>query len=159
MGQISSEVERRLAALGFVLPEASAPLANYAPAVRSGVNLYISGQLPFDAMGALADAHKGKVGAEVDEAAAKAAAALCVLNCLAQAKLILGDLGRIGQCVRLGGFINCAADFTRLAVVMNGASDCMAAALGGAHARSTIGVAQLPLGACIEVEALFEIAP
>ena len=72
----------------------------------------------------------------------------------------LGDLGRVSRCVRLGGFIHCASDFTRLAGVMNGASDLVGAALGeiGAHARSTIGVAQLPLGACVEVEAIFEIA-
>jgi enamine deaminase RidA (YjgF/YER057c/UK114 family) len=147
MGQIGSEVERRLANQGFVLPQPAAPIANYVPAVLSGNLLFISGQLPF--------------GAGVDEAAAQRAAALCALNCLAQARALIGDLDRIAHCVRLGGFINCAEDFTRLAPVMNGASDLIGAALGekGAHARSTIGVAQLPLGACVEVEAIFEIAP
>ena len=161
MGQISSEVERRLANLGFVLPQPAAPLANYVPAVRSGALLFISGQLPLGADGALAPEHVGKVGAAVDEAAARQAAALCALNCLAQARAHLEDLDRIGHCLRLGGFIHCAEDFTRLALVMNGASDLIAAALGdrGAHARSTIGVAQLPLGACVEVEAIFEITP
>jgi enamine deaminase RidA (YjgF/YER057c/UK114 family) len=161
MGQISSEVERRLANLGFVLPQPAAPLANYVPAVRSGALLFISGQLPLGANGALAPEHVGKVGAGVDEAAARQAAALCALNCLAQARAHLEDLDRIGHCIRLGGFIHCAGDFTRLALVMNGASDLIAAALGdrGAHARSTIGVAQLPLGACVEVEAIFEITP
>ena len=161
MGQISSEVERRLANLGFVLPEPAAPLANYVPATRSGALLFISGQLPLGPDGKLADAHVGKVGATVDEAAARQAAALSALNCLAQARAHLGDLDRIGHCLRLGGFINCAEDFTRLALVMNGASDLIAAALGerGTHARSTIGVAQLPLGACVEVEAIFEITP
>jgi enamine deaminase RidA (YjgF/YER057c/UK114 family) len=161
MGQISSEVERRLANLGFVLPEPAAPLANYVPATRSGALLFISGQLPLGPDGKLADAHVGKVGATVDEAAAREAAALSALNCLAQARAHLGDLDRIGHCIRLGGFIHCAGDFTRLAMVMNGASDLMAAALGekGAHARSTVGVAQLPLGACVEVEAIFEITP
>jgi enamine deaminase RidA (YjgF/YER057c/UK114 family) len=103
----------------------------------------------------------GKVGAGVDETAARRAAALCALNCLAQARAHLGDLDRIAHCIRLGGFIRCADDFTRLALVMNGASDLIAAALGerGAHARSTVGVAQLPLGACVEVEAIFEITP
>jgi len=161
MGQISSEVERRLANLGFVLPEPAAPLANYVPAVRSGALLFISGQLPLGPDGKLAENHAGKVGEGVDEATARQAAALCALNCLAQARAHLGDLDRIGHCLRLGGFINSAADFTRLAVVMNGASDLMATALGesGAHARSTVGVAQLPLGACVEVEAIFEITP
>jgi enamine deaminase RidA (YjgF/YER057c/UK114 family) len=161
MGQIASEVERRLANLGFVLPEAAAALANYVPAVRCGSLLFISGQLPLGADSALAPEHAGKVGADVDEAAARRAAALCAVNCLAQARAHLGDLDRIAHCVRLGGFINCADDFTRLALVMNGASDLIASALGekGAHARSTIGVAQLPLGACVEVEAIFEITP
>jgi enamine deaminase RidA (YjgF/YER057c/UK114 family) len=161
MGQIGSEVERRLANQGFVLPQPAAPIANYVPAVLSGNLLFISGQLPFGADGALAAEHVGKLGAGVDEAAAQRAAALCALNCLAQARALIGDLDRIAHCVRLGGFINCAEDFTRLAPVMNGASDLIGAALGekGAHARSTIGVAQLPLGACVEVEAIFEIAP
>lgn len=161
MGQISSEVERRLANLGFVLPQPAAPIANYVPAVRSGALLFISGQLPLGADGVLAPGHVGKVGAAVDEAAARQAAALCALNCLAQARAHLEDLDRIGHCLRLGGFIHCAEDFTRLAPVMNGASDLIAAALGerGAHARSTVGVAQLPLGACVEVEAIFEITP
>lgn len=161
MGQIASEVERRLANLGFVLPEPAAPLANYVPAVRCGPLLFISGQLPLGPNSALAPEHVGKVGAGVDEAAARRAAALSALNCFAQARAHLGDLDRIAHCVRLGGFIHCAEDFTRLALVMNGASDLIAGALGekGTHARSTVGVAQLPLGACVEVEAIFEITP
>ncbi len=161
MATFSSEAERQLANLGFVLPEAAAPVANYVPALRSGALLFIAGQLPFDAKGELAARHVGAVGAEVEEAEGGRAAALCALNVLAQAKAHLGDLDRISHCVRLGGFIRCADAFTRLALVMNGASDLMAAALGdkGTHARSTVGVAQLPLGACVEVEAIFEIAP
>ncbi len=161
MGQIASEVERRLANLGFVLPEPAAPLANYVPATRSGALLFVSGQLPLGPDGALAPEHTGKVGAGVDEVVARRAAALCALNCLAQARAHIGDLDRIGHCIRLGGFIACADDFTRHALVMNGASDLIASALGekGFHARSTIGVASLPLGACVEVEAIFEITP
>jgi enamine deaminase RidA (YjgF/YER057c/UK114 family) len=161
MSQITSEVERRLANLGFALPTPAAPVANYVPSVRSGALLFVSGQLPFGADGALADAHIGRVGAEVDESVAKHAAALCAVNVLAQVRAQIGDLDRIEHCVRLGGFIRCAEDYTRLALVMNGASDLVGAALGdrGAHARSTIGVAQLPLGACVEVEAIFEIVP
>jgi enamine deaminase RidA (YjgF/YER057c/UK114 family) len=161
MGQIASEIERRLANMGFVLPEAAIPVANYVPALRSGSLLFISGQLPLGADGALAPAFVGKVGAGVDEATARQAAATCALNVLAQAKAALGELDRIAHCVRLGGFISGVEDFTRLALVMNGASDLIAAALGekGPHTRSTVGVAQLPLGACVEVEAIFEIAP
>lgn len=161
MGQKTSDVERRLADLGHTLPEPAAPIANYVGATLSGSLLFISGQLPLGPGGALAPEHVGKLGAGVDEAAAQRAAALSALNCLAQARAKIGDLDRIVQCVRLGGFINSAGDFTRHAGVMNGASDLIAAALGekGRHARSTIGVAQLPLGACVEVEAIFEIAP
>jgi enamine deaminase RidA (YjgF/YER057c/UK114 family) len=159
MGLDWGEIEQKLKALGHALPQPAAPIANYVAATAAGNLLFVSGQLPFAADGTLADAHLGRVGAGVSENDAAQAAALSALNCLAQAKMHAG--GRIGRCVRLGGFINCAEDFTRLAAVMNGASDLIGAALGdaGAHARSTIGVAQLPLGACVEVEAIFELSP
>lgn len=158
---MADDIEARLKALGLTLPVPAAPIANYVPAVQSGALLIVSGQLPFGPDGKLAAAHVGKLGATVSDAAAGEAAALSALNCLAQAKLFLGDLSRLGRCLRLGGFIACAPEFTNLAAVMNGASNLIGAAMGpaGAHARSTIGVAQLPLGACVEVEALFEIAP
>ncbi len=160
MSLADNAIESRLAELGFVLPEASAPLANYVPAVVSGRLLIVSGQLPMGALG-LSEAHKGKLGDNVSEADGRAAAQLCALNILAQARAKLGDLRRIEKCLRLGGFINCTADFTNLAAVMNGASDLIAGALGenGRHARSTVGVAQLPLGAAVEVEAMFEFTP
>jgi len=156
----TSEIEQRLKALGHELPQPAAPLANYAPAVVSGSLLFISGQLPFGSDGKLATELVGKVGAGVSEAEATRAAALSGLNCLAQAKVMLGDLGLLRRCVRLGGFVNAAESFTGIAAIMNGASDLIGAAMGpaGVHARSTIGVAQLPLGACVEVEAIFEIA-
>ena len=161
MGRSGSEIEQRLKDIGHSLPQPAAPLANYVPAVGSGALLFISGQLPFGPDGKISPSHVGKVGAGVAEAEASRAAALSALNCLAQAKVFLGDLRRLRRCVRLGGFINGAENFTALAGVMNGASDLIGAALGesGAHARSTVGVAQLPLGACVEVEAIFEIAP
>ncbi|MCI4678391.1 RidA family protein [Rhodoblastus acidophilus] len=160
MGQTGSDIEQRLRDLGHVLPQPTAPLANYVPTVASGALLFVSGQLPFGADGKLASAYVGRVGGGVSEVDAAGAAALSALNCLAQAKTALGDLGRIQRCIRLGGFINAVESFTGLAGVMNGASDLIGEALGaaGAHARSTIGVAQLPLGACVEVEAIFEIA-
>jgi len=161
MGRTGSEIEQKLKDLGHVLPAPAAPLANYVPAVLSGALLFVSGQLPFGADGKLSPAHVGKVGAGVSEAEAFRAAALCALNALAHARVFLGDLGKIRRCVRLGGFINGADHFTALAGVMNGASDLIGAALGeaGAHARFAVGVAQLPLGACVEVEAIFEVAP
>ncbi len=152
-------VESNLAAQGITLPEAAAPVANYVPAVITGSLLYISGQLCLD-QGAVQSAHKGKLGAGVSIEQGQAAARLCAINLLAQAKAALGDLNRIKRCVRLGGFINSTPDFNPLPQVMNGASDLMVLALGdaGRHTRTTIGVAQLPMDAAVEVEALFEIS-
>jgi enamine deaminase RidA (YjgF/YER057c/UK114 family) len=154
-------VERRLAEMKISLPHAAAPVANYVPSTISGDILVISGQLPFGPDGKIAPAHVGKLGAGVSDEAGRAAARQCMLNVLAQAKAALGgDLSRIKRCLRLGGFINAAPDYAALPVVMNGASDVVVEALGeaGRHARSTIGVAQLPLSAAVEVEAMFEIA-
>lgn len=156
-----SRTQAKLAALGISLPTPAAPVANYLPCVISGSLLVVSGQLPFGADGKIAAAHAGKIGAGVSAEGAKAAARLCVVNVLAQAAAALGDLDRIARCVRLGGFMNAAPGYFDLPPVMNGASDFIVEALGeaGRHARSTIGVAELPLNAAVEVEALFEIAP
>ena len=155
-----SKIETKLRELGITLPTPAAPVANYVGAVAAGNLLVVSGQLAFGADGKLDPAHKGKLGAEVFHEAGQAAARLCAINILAQAKAALGDLDRIKRCVRLGGFINCRPDFNALPAIMNGASDLMVAVLGerGRHARTTIGVAQLPLDCAVEVEALFEIA-
>lgn len=154
-----SSIESRLQSLGISLPQAAAPIANYVPAVLSGNLLVISGQLCLGPDGKLADRHKGKLGAEVSSEAGTEAARFCAINLLAQAKGALGDLDRIVRCVRLGGFINCTPDFATLPVIMNGASDLMVDVLGdkGRHARSTVGMAQLPLSAAVEVEAMFEV--
>ncbi len=155
----SEGIQTRLAELGLVLPAAVAPVANYAPFMLSGSLLIVSGQLPFGADGVLALHHRGKLGGEVLTAHGRDAARLCAVNVLAQAQAALGSLERISRCLRLGGFINCRPHFQDLAVVMNGASDLMADVFGdrGRHARATIGVAQLPLDAAVEVEATFEI--
>ena len=156
-----SPIDQKLHDLGIVLPTPASPIANYVGAVISGNLLIISGQLALGPNG-LAAEHKGKLGAGVSAEQGMQAARLCAINLLAQAKAALGgDLARIKRCVRLGGFINCAPDFATLPVIMNGASDLMVAVLGdnGKHARSTIGVAQLPLDCAVEVEAMFEVAP
>lgn len=155
-----STVEERLRQAGIALPAPAKAVANYLPFVVSGPLLVISGQLPLRPDGTIAPDHKGKLGDGVFHEAGRAAARLCAINVLAQAKAAVGDLDRIVRCVRLGGFINARPDFNALAQVMNGASDLMVEALGeaGKHARSTIGVAQLPLDAAVEVEAIFEIA-
>ncbi len=147
----------RLAALGLVLPPAAAPVANYVPSMRSGHLLFVSGQLPAAPNGIDA-AHKGKLGAGVSLENGQAAARQAALNVLAQAQAAVGDLSRL-KTVRIGGYVNCAPDFAQVPQVVNGASDLFAAVLGenGKHARFAVGVAQLPLDAAVEVEAVFEI--
>jgi enamine deaminase RidA (YjgF/YER057c/UK114 family) len=155
-----SAIDDRLTSLGITLPTPAAPVANYVGAVVSGSLLVISGQLALGPDGKIAPEYTGKIGAVVSAEAAKAAARLCAINVLAQAKAALGDLGRIRRCVRLGGFMNTAPGFTAIAPIMNGASDLIVDVLGeaGRHARSTIGVAEVPLESAVEVEAMFEIA-
>jgi enamine deaminase RidA (YjgF/YER057c/UK114 family) len=159
MSGTTNTPDQNLAALGVSLPVPAAPIANYLGTVRSGNLLVVSGQLCFDAEGKLAAEHKGKLGAKVSVEQGQRAAKNCAINVLAQVKANLGSLDKIVRCVRLGGFINATPDFEPLAIVMNGASDFMVAVLGdkGRHARSTIGVAQLPAGAAVEVEAIFEV--
>jgi enamine deaminase RidA (YjgF/YER057c/UK114 family) len=144
--------------LGLNLGTAAAPLANYVPSVRSGNLLFISGQLPLRG-GTLASQHKGKAGQEVSTEAAHEAARIAATSVLAQAQAALGTLDSIRRVVRLAGFVNAAPGFTALAPVMNGASDLMVEVFGdlGRHARTTVGVTELPLDAVIEVEAIFEV--
>ena len=127
--------------------------------MRTGDLVVISGQLCLGPDGKLADAHKGKVGGEVSPEAAQQAARQCAINVLAQLKAAIGDLDKATRCVRLGGFINAMPTFGALPAVMNGASDLMVAVLGdkGRHARTTVGVAELPFDAAVEVEAIFEV--
>jgi enamine deaminase RidA (YjgF/YER057c/UK114 family) len=163
-----SQTARRLAELGIALPKPAAPVANYVPAIRTSGNmgagvlpqLWISGQLPLGPDGALAERHKGKLGPESTAEAAREAARLCAINLLAQAQAALGDLDKIVQTVRLGGFFNVAGSFDPLPLAMNGASDLMVEVLGdrGKHARTTVGVAHLPLNALAEVEAVFLVS-
>ena len=154
---MAGAVENKLKELGIVLPTPLGPLANYVPTVRTGNLLFCSGQISAAPGG---EAIKGKLGADVDVARGQAAARICAINVLAQARAALGELDNIKRCVRLAGFINAVPNFGQLPQVMNGASDLMVAVLGdaGRHARVTVGVAQLPLDAAVEVEALFEVA-
>jgi len=154
-----SAVEERLKALGIELPSPAAPVANYVPWTLCGSILTVSGQLPFGADGKLSERFTGRVGADVVEKEGQAAARQCAVNVLAQVRSALGSFDRVVRCQRLGGFIAAAPDFFALPAIMNGASDLMVAALGdaGRHARSTVGVAQLPMNAAVEVEGSFEI--
>ncbi len=155
-----SAIANRLRDLGIELPTPAVPVANYVPYVLYGSLLVVSGQIALGPDGAIAPQHKGKIGAGVSPEAATAAARLCAVNVLAQALAAVGDLDRIERCVRLGGFMNTAPGFSAIAGVMNGASDLMVAVFGdkGRHARSTIGVAELPLDSATEVEAIFAVS-
>lgn len=155
----NGKVEQRLADIGVTLPVPAAPLANYTPFVRTGSLVVISGQLCLGADGRLDSRHIGRVGDNVSAEDATEAARLCAINVLAQLRACIGDLDLVTRCVRLGGFINATPAFSAHAGIMNGASDVMVEALGdaGRHARSTVGVASLPLSAVVEVEGMFEV--
>jgi enamine deaminase RidA (YjgF/YER057c/UK114 family) len=155
---MAGTVEKKLAELGIVLPTPASPVANYIPFVRAGALLFVSGQICLDASGKLVA--KGKLGGGVSVEDGQKAARACAINVLAQVKAALGDLDKVKQVVRLGGFINSDPAFLDGPKVMNGASDLMVAALGdkGRHARATVGVAVLPADAAVEVEGVFEVA-
>ncbi|PST24642.1 RidA family protein [Mesorhizobium plurifarium] len=154
---MSAEIETRLTELGIVLPQAVAPVANYVPYVVSGSMLYISGQLPMEDGKVAVTGHVGK---DVDVAGAQRAAELCAINILAQAKAALGDLGRIRRLVKINGFVASTPDFVEQHLVINGASNLLANALGeaGKHARAAVGMASLPFNAAVEIDAVIEIA-
>ena len=153
---MAGTIEGKLAELGIALPTPVAPVANYVGFVRTGRLLMVSGQL------CLADGTlvaTGKLGAGVTIEDGQKAARACAINLLAQVKAALGDLEKVTRVVRLGGFINSDPKFLDGPKVMNGASDLMVAVFGeaGRHARTTVGVAVLPMDAAVEVEGLFEV--
>ena len=162
-----SQTAKRLAELGIVLPKPAAPVANYVPVVRtSGMapgalpQLWISGQLPLGPDGKLAERHKGKLGPDSPVEAAREAAQRCAINILAQAERRSAISTRSSRSSGSAAIFNVAGAFDALPQAMNGASDLMAEVFGerGRHARTTVGVAHLPLNALAEVEALFEIS-
>lgn len=151
------KIEQRLQKLGIVLPKPNAPVANYVPYVVSGQLLFVSGQISNGPAGVL----KGKVGGTLTLEEGVVAARLCAINILAQINAALdGDLDRVSRIVKLGGFVNCVAEFEDQPKVVNGASDLMVAVFGdaGRHARAAVGAPSLPLGAAVEVDAVVEIA-
>lgn len=155
-GEGAVDAYAKLAELGLSLPAVVPPLAAYVPAVQSGNYVYVSGQLP------LVDGklpQTGKVGAEVTEEQGTELARLCALNALAAVEALVG-LGRIVKVVKVVGFVASAPGFTGQPAVINGASNLFGEVLGeqGRHARSAVGVAELPLGAPVEVEVIVEVA-
>ena len=152
-----SAIEARLAELNITLPTPAPPIASYVAFVEVGGLVHISGQVSIDASGGI----KGKLGREVHLELGQAAARLCGLNLLAQLKVACkGDLDRLIRAVKLNGFVNVTPDFDDIPKVINGCSDLMFEVLGeaGRHARSAVGVANLPLNFAVEVDAVFAIA-
>jgi enamine deaminase RidA (YjgF/YER057c/UK114 family) len=155
-GEGGADAYAKLAELGLTLPTVVPPLAAYVPAVQSGNYVYVSGQLPM-VDGKLP--YTGKVGAEVTPEQGTELARYCALNALAAIDALVG-LGRVVKIVKVTGFVASAEGFTGQPGVINGASNLFGDVLGeqGRHARSAVGVAELPLGAPVEVEVIAEIA-
>ncbi|GAB2563786.1 RidA family protein [Leucobacter ruminantium] len=153
---MSTDIDRRLADLGIALPLPSAPAAAYLPTAAAGPLLFISGQLPLQDGELVAT---GRVGAQTDLEAGAAAARACAIQVLAQARQSLGSLERVTRISKITVFVASAPDFTEQHLVANAASELLTAVLGsaGEHARSAVGVAALPLGAAVEVEAILEV--
>lgn len=149
-------VHARLAELGLELPKVTPPLAAYVPAVRSGNHVYVSGQLPMADGKLLAT---GKVGAGVSPEQAKDLARRCALGVLAAVDDLVG-LENVVKIVKVVGFVASADGFTGQPGVINGASELFGEVFGeaGRHARSAVGVSELPLGTPVEVEAIVEVA-
>lgn len=154
---MTNTIDTKLTALGITLPASVMPAANYVPYVVTGNWVSISGQLPMKD-GKPQDI--GKVGREFSIEQAQSTARLCGINILSHLKAACGgDLSRVKRCVRLGVFVNSTEDFVDQPKVANGISDMIVEIFGdaGKHSRAAVGVAQLPFGVAVEVEALFEI--
>ena len=153
---MTDRIDRKLEEMGLSLPSPAAPVASYVPTVDANGLLHISGQLPFKDGKVVT----GRLGDGVDKVAGQEAAELCGLMLVAQIKAALGgDLSRVERIVKLGVFVNSAPDFTDQPEVANGASNLMEALFGeaGKHARSAVGVAALPRGAAVEVDAVVKL--
>ena len=150
-------VKEKLSALGLTLPTAAAPVAAYVPAVKTGNLVFTAGQLPVvDGKLILT----GKVGSDITPEDAKKMAEICALNALAAISLV-ADIDQIEKIIRVGGFVNCAPGFVAIPAVINGASEFLINLFGdvnGKHARTAVGVAELPLNSPVEIELLVKLA-
>jgi enamine deaminase RidA (YjgF/YER057c/UK114 family) len=152
------ERDRKLEALGYPLDRTLTAGAIYRPVVVDGTTAYVSGCVPFDGQNNLVS--KGKVPSQVSLEEAREAAALCAANVLRLIRQEVGTLGRVERILKLTGFVNSDPDFTEQHLVINGASQLLVDVFGpdlGLHARSAVGMAQLPLGASVEVEAIVKL--
>lgn len=152
-------IDTRLAQLDIQLPVPAAPVASYIPAVEKNGLLHISGQLPYREDGSIIS---GRLGQDIPLELGIEAARRCGIMLIAQMKAALrGDLSRLQKILKLGAFVSSTNDFTDQAKVANGASDLMQEVFGeaGRHARAAIGVAVLPLGAAVEIDAIIAVSP
>ena len=149
-------IKEKLAEIGLTLPVAAAPVAAYVPAVKTGNLVFTAGQLPIVDGKVLIT---GKVGAEVTPEQAKDMAQICALNALAAISLV-ADIDQIEKIIRVGGFVNSVPGFVAIPQVVNGASELLIKLFGevnGKHARTAIGVAELPLNAPVEIEMVVQL--
>ncbi|WP_227767161.1 RidA family protein [Zhaonella formicivorans] len=148
--------EAKVKELGLEIPEAPKPVAAYVPGVLIDGYVYTSGQIPF-VNGELK--YKGKVGAEVSEEQGYEAAKICAINCLSVVKSLVGSLDKVEKIVKVTGFVNSAAGFSGQPKVINGASELLGKIFGeaGQHARSAVGVSELPIDAAVEVEMIVKV--
>jgi enamine deaminase RidA (YjgF/YER057c/UK114 family) len=153
---MSNNIEKKLQELQIEIPQIAIPVANYLPFVKSGNQIFISGQLPRNKDGLIA----GKIGKDITVEDGIKAAQICAINIIAVLKEACnGDLSKVKQCVKLGIFVNGVDDFADHPKVGNGASDLMVAVFGdkGKHARFAMGAGSLPFDAAVEIDAIFEI--
>jgi len=150
-----SRIEEKLKEMGIVIPEAAKPVAAYVPGVLENGYVYTSGQLP----GVSGVVRKGKLGDNLTVEEGYEAAKICAINCLAVVKSLVGDLDKVERIVKVVGFVNSTPDCESQPKVINGASELLGKIFdeAGAHARSAVGVASLPLGACCEVEMIVKV--
>lgn len=142
--------------LGIILPEPLAAMGSYVPAVLAGNLLFVAGHPPVE-NGKIK--YKGKVGKDLTLEEGRHAAELCIINCLAAARGVLGDLDRIERAVKVTGYVNSLADFEKHPDVINGASELLEKIWGdnGRHARAAVGTISLPANIAVEVEAIFKV--
>lgn len=149
------KIDDRLRELGLTLPQPRAPMANYVPARRVGNLVYTAGQVS----GTVEREFKGKLGGQLTVEQGREAARTCALNCLAALLTVIDSLDSVKSLVRVGAFINSAAGFDQQPAVANGASDLFVDVFGdaGRHARTAVGVNELPAGFAVEVELIAEV--
>ncbi|MGE0826004.1 MAG: RidA family protein [Candidatus Binatia bacterium] len=153
------EVEKKLAAMGLSLPPLPTPVANYVPTVRSGNLIFVSGHGPASVAEGKINYIRGKVGRDLTVEQGYEAARVVALNILQSLKSEIGDLDKVRRVVKLLGFVNCTEDFPDQPKVINGASDLFVELYGerGRHARSAVGMYQLPFGIAVEIEIVVEV--